>query len=532
MVDAAIAISASDDIPQGWRRYVYAANHMDVGMMFLWFAGIAAIAGGGLSMVLQAELMEPGLQIVKNPPAYDVLATGHGLIMVYFVAIPALIGGFGNWLVPLMIGAPGTAFARLAALSFWLMPFAFLLLVMSLLADGAGGPGIGGGWTLNPPLSTAGSPGPAMDFGILALYLAAAAAILCCVNLITTILNMRGPGMTLYKMPLFVWSILIAAFVLLAILPVLLAALTMLLADRHFATSFFNPAGGGDPLLYQNLFWFFAHPGLTILIVPAFGLATHAVTALSERPVFGYRGMVFAMMAMGLIGFAAGACHLAAAGLSFDVRLMSMLAALALMVPATVLTGSLIATLWGGAIVFKTPMLFAIAFIVLFVAGALSGAVQANPGLAPLLHGTPYVTAHFHYAFAMATAFAVFAGFYFWFPKFFGVLYNETLARIHFWITFTGVNLAFFPMFFLGLSGMGRRVADYPDGYAPWNSVSAAGAFVAGAGVLVFLIVLAEAFAKKRKADDNPWGAGASTLEWTLPSPPPFRTFNELPKIT
>jgi cytochrome c oxidase subunit 1 len=396
----------------------------------------------------------------------------------------------------------------------------------------AGGRGAGSGWTSTAPLTTTGSPGPAMDLVIFALHVAAASGILGAINFITTILNMRSPGMTLHKMPLFVWSILVTAFVLLLALPVLVGTITMLLADRHFGTSFFNPAGGGDPLLYQHLFWFFAQPALYAVMLPAFGIIGHVVAAFARKPLFGKLGVAYAMVTIGFIGFMSWADHLYTAGLTVGTRAWFMLAALAVVIPAVVVIASFIATLWGGAISFRPPMLFAVAFIVLFTTGGLGGIVLANPGLAPVLHGTAYVVAHFHYVLGLSAVFAIFAGWYFWFPKFFGYLTNDTLARIHFWITFFGVNIAFFPLHFLGLAGMGRRVADYSDAYVGWNLVASVGAFIAGAGVVVFLIVLVEAFAKKRKAGDNPWGDGATTLEWTLSSPPPFHTFNELPKIT
>ena len=517
-----------DHRPSGWRRWVYSTNHKDIGTLYMVLSMFAALVGGSMSWLIRLELALPEIQFITDTQFYNVLLTAHGFIMVFFVVMPALIGGFGNWFVPLMIGAPDMAFPRMNNISFWLLAAALLLLIMA----GFTGAGPGTGWTVYPPLSSATYQfGPALDMAILSLHIAGASSVLGAINFIATIVNMRAPGMTLHRMPLFVWSMLVTAFLLLLAIPVLAGALTMLLTDRNFGTTFFDPSGGGDPILWQHLFWFFGHPEVYIMILPGFGIISHVVSTFSRKPIFGYLGMVYAMVFIGFIGFVVWAHHMYTVGLDVDTRAYFVMATMIIAVPTGIKIFSWIATMWGGSIDLPTPMLFAVGFIFLFVVGGVTGVTLSNAGLGPALHDTYYVVAHFHYVLSLGAVFSIFAGFYYWLGKMSGRQYPERLGKWHFWTSFIGVNVMFFPMHFLGLAGMPRRVPDYPDAYAGWNMVSSIGAAIVIVSTVIFFYLVYRTLTSGEKVAANPWGDGATTLEWSVPSPAPFHTHEEIPVV-
>ncbi|ANT62065.1 MULTISPECIES: cytochrome c oxidase subunit I [Roseobacteraceae] len=547
MADAAIHGHEHEDDRGFFTRWFMSTNHKDIGILYLITAAFVGLISVAFTVYMRLELMSPGVQYMcmegarlfptavenctPNGHLWNVMITGHGILMMFFVVIPALFGGFGNYFMPLQIGAPDMAFPRMNNLSYWLYVAGSTLAVCSVFAPGGNGQlGSGIGWVLYPPLST-NEAGMSTDLAIFAVHVSGASSILGAINMITTFLNMRAPGMTLFKVPLFSWSIFVTSWLILLSLPVLAGAITMLLTDRNFGTTFFNPAGGGDPVLYQHILWFFGHPEVYIVILPGFGIISHVIATFSRKPVFGYLPMVWAIIAIGALGFVVWAHHMYTVGMSLTQQSYFMLATMVIAVPTGVKVFSWIATMWGGSIEFKTPMLWAIGFLILFTVGGVTGVVLSQAGVDRAYHDTYYVVAHFHYVMSLGAVFAIFAGIYFYFPKMTGKMYPEWAGKLHFYVMFVGANLTFFPQHFLGRQGMPRRYIDYPEAFALWNHVSSWGAIISFASFLFFFWIMWHSLRKGAACtQNNPWNEYADTLEWTLPSPPPEHTFEQLPK--
>ena len=510
--------------PSGFMRWVSTTNHKDIGTMYMLFALMNFFIGGVMAMIIRAELFQPGLQVV-NPDFFNQMTSLHGLIMIFGAIMPVFVG-FANWQIPLMIGAPDMAFARMNNWSFWLLPPATILLIGSLFVPGGS---LSAGWTLYPPLTV--QQGMGMDLVIFAVHIMGASSIMGSINIITTILNMRAPGMTLFKMPMFCWTWLITAFLLIAAMPVLAGAVTMLLTDRHFGTSFFNAAGGGDPVLFQHIFWFFGHPEVYIIALPAFGVVSQVIPAFSRKPLFGYSSMVYATASIAILSFMVWAHHMYAVGMPAAGQLFFMYATALIAVPTGVKVFNWVATMWKGSLSFETPMLFACGFLFLFTLGGFTGLVLAIVPVDIQLQDTYYVVAHFHYVMVAGALFSAFAAVYFWIPKWTGRMYDETLGKWHFWLSMIGFNLTFFVQHFLGLAGMPRRIPDYNLQFANFNMVSSLGSFLFGASQLLFVYIVYKCYrGSGEKAAANPWD-GAEGLEWTLPSPPPYHTFETPPAV-
>jgi cytochrome c oxidase subunit 1 len=513
-----------DHAPSGIGRWLFATNHKDIGTMYMVFALIMFFLGGAMALGIRAELFKPGLQFF-DPAFYNALVTNHALIMIFGAVMPAFVG-LANWMIPLQIGAPDMALPRMNNYSFWILPFAFTLLLSSFFTAGGGA---AGGWTLYPPLSL--QAGDSFPLTIFAIHMMGASSIMGAINVIVTIMNMRAPGMTLLKLPLFCWTWLITAYLLIAVMPVLAGAVTMLLTDHYFGTSFFNPAGGGDPVMFQHIFWFFGHPEVYILILPAFGIVSEIIPTFSRKPLFGYDAMVYATASIAFLSFIVWAHHMFTVGMPLAGQMFFMMSTMLIAVPTGVKVFNWTATMWRGSLSFEPPMLFALAFLFLFTIGGLSGLMLAIAPADFQYQDTYFVVAHFHYVLVPGAVFAIMAGVYYWLPKWTGHMYSMTLANWHFWLSTISVNVLFFPQHFLGLAGMPRRIPDYNVQFTDWNMVSSVGGFVFGFSQLLFVVIIWQCARSGAKATDKVWDANPQGLEWTLPSPAPYHSFETAPEV-